>query len=182
MALLAESLVEEWLNREGYFTVRGVRHGVNEIDLLAVRPIDGGLHARHIEVQVSTNPIGYLSALNAEQQARLSRERNSAARRTPEDLKTSVTEWVDKKFRSTAKQSVRDRTWPGLVWNLEFVHGEFRYGEELQLIREQGIKAIPFLDVLDALLHHRKGGYKGGAGSDIAEILAYHRRGRGPAA
>ena len=38
MALLAESLVEEWLNREGYFTIRGVKHGVGEMDLLAVRP------------------------------------------------------------------------------------------------------------------------------------------------
>jgi hypothetical protein len=37
MAILAESLVEEWLNREGFFTVRGVKHGVGEIDLLAIR-------------------------------------------------------------------------------------------------------------------------------------------------
>ena len=29
MALLAESLVEEWLNRDGYFTIRGVKHGVS---------------------------------------------------------------------------------------------------------------------------------------------------------
>ena len=31
MALLAESLVEEWLNRAGYFTIRGLKHGVDEI-------------------------------------------------------------------------------------------------------------------------------------------------------
>lgn len=35
MALLGESLVEEWLNREGFFTIRGVKHGVGEMDLLA---------------------------------------------------------------------------------------------------------------------------------------------------
>src|SRR5215212_11832076 len=28
VALLAETLVEEWLNRQGYFTVRGVKGGV----------------------------------------------------------------------------------------------------------------------------------------------------------
>jgi len=38
MALLAESLVEEWLNRDGYFTIRGVKRGVGELDLLAVCP------------------------------------------------------------------------------------------------------------------------------------------------
>ena len=33
MALLAEELVEEWLNRQGYFTIRGIKFGVHEIDL-----------------------------------------------------------------------------------------------------------------------------------------------------
>ena len=36
MALLAESLVEEWLNRKGFFTIRGLKQDVDEIDLLAV--------------------------------------------------------------------------------------------------------------------------------------------------
>ena len=59
MALLAESLVEEWLNRQGFFTIRGVRAGVDELDLLAVRPSknSNGLEARHVEVQMSVNPI-----------------------------------------------------------------------------------------------------------------------------
>jgi len=38
VALLGESLVEEWLNREGFFTIRGVKHGVDEMDLLAIKP------------------------------------------------------------------------------------------------------------------------------------------------
>ena len=38
MAALAESLVGEWLNRQGFFTVRGLKHGVDEIDLLGIRP------------------------------------------------------------------------------------------------------------------------------------------------
>ena len=33
MALLAEEIVEEWLNRQGYFTIRGVKVGVHEMDL-----------------------------------------------------------------------------------------------------------------------------------------------------
>ena len=37
MALLAEEVVEEWLNRKGYFTIRGAKVGVPEMDLLAVR-------------------------------------------------------------------------------------------------------------------------------------------------
>ncbi|MDA3927225.1 MAG: hypothetical protein PF904_21340 [Kiritimatiellae bacterium] len=60
MALLAEEVVEEWLNRQGYFTIRGIRLGVHEIDLLAIKPKKNGKYdCRHIEVSVSTNPIAY---------------------------------------------------------------------------------------------------------------------------
>ncbi len=58
MAILAESLVEEWLNREGFFTIRGVKHGIEEIDVLAIRhepeaPVIGW----HVEVQASFRPL-----------------------------------------------------------------------------------------------------------------------------
>ena len=39
MSLLAEEVVEEWLNRNGYFTIRGIKVGVDEIDILAIRPL-----------------------------------------------------------------------------------------------------------------------------------------------
>lgn len=54
MALLAEEILEEWPNHLGYFTIRGVRSGVGEIDLLAIRPGDGGIECRHAEVQASS--------------------------------------------------------------------------------------------------------------------------------
>ena len=38
MSQLAEEIVEERLNRQGYFTIRRLRLGVDEIDLLAIRP------------------------------------------------------------------------------------------------------------------------------------------------
>ena len=63
MALIAESLVDEWLNRKGFFTVRGIKHGVGEIDLLGVRPTENGLEAWHVEVQASFRPIGYIAPL-----------------------------------------------------------------------------------------------------------------------
>ena len=64
MSLLAELVAEEWLNRRGYFTIRGVKLGNDEIDILAIRPLsNGNIERRHIEVSVSTNPIGYFSPL-----------------------------------------------------------------------------------------------------------------------
>ncbi len=58
MAFLAETLVDEWLNRQGYFTVRGLKDGVSEIDLLGVRRGPSGLEACHAEVQASFRPVG----------------------------------------------------------------------------------------------------------------------------
>lgn len=57
MALLAEELVEEWLNRNEFFTIRGIKLGYHEIDLLAIGFEDGKTICRHDEVQASARPI-----------------------------------------------------------------------------------------------------------------------------
>jgi hypothetical protein len=57
MALLAEEIVEEWLNRDGWFTIRGIKIGVDEIDILAIKPTANGIRCRHLEVQASFNPV-----------------------------------------------------------------------------------------------------------------------------
>jgi hypothetical protein len=179
MAQLAESLVEEWLNRGGYFTVRGVRFGVSEMDLLAVRKVGSGLKARHVEVQVSTNPIAYISPLTKAQAKEFGRKPTSAWKRPREVLEASVAAWVEKKFRSAKKVAARNRAWPGLSWSLELVHGSVRYPEELDLIRKNGIETITFYSVLDSLCGGDAVSHKGGAGTDIAEMLAYYLRNSG---
>jgi hypothetical protein len=37
MAVLDEEIVEQWLNQNGFFTLSGVKCGVDEIDLLVVK-------------------------------------------------------------------------------------------------------------------------------------------------
>ena len=59
MALVAETLVEEWLNRKGYFTICGIRTGHGEIDLLAASFREP--NALHVEVTVAVEPIGYIA-------------------------------------------------------------------------------------------------------------------------
>ena len=53
MALLYKQLVEEWLNRQNFFTIRGIKSGNDEIDLLAIRPTPEGMECWHVEVQIS---------------------------------------------------------------------------------------------------------------------------------
>lgn len=65
MARVAETIPELWLNRQGFFTMRGLKPhtGHGEIDLVAYHPHDK--EAIHVEVSASPNPRGILGNLTA---------------------------------------------------------------------------------------------------------------------
>ena len=172
MSLLAETLVDEWLNRQGYFTIRGLKDGVSEIDLLGIRPHTGGLEACHVEVQASFRPVGYISPIAKEQVDGFAKSRTSAKARSRAMLQQSVAAWVQKKFTSRAKSAARERAWSGLTWTFVFVHAVVRDEHELLLIEKQGIKVVPLHQVLHDL-KHASASQRGGAGTDISEIVEY---------
>jgi len=176
MSLLAESLVEEWLNRAGYFTIRGARFGVSEMDLLAVSHTSEGVQARHIEAQVSTNPVAYISPLTDSHAKEFDKKKGSAWKRPRHVLEASVSAWVEKKFFAKTKVAARNKAWPGLNWSLEFVHGVVRHPEELEMISGYGIKTHTFHSVLTSLCNESAVAHKGGAGTDIVEMFAYYLR------
>ena len=173
MAALAESLVDEWLNRQGFFTVRGIKHGVEEIDLLGVRPVEKTLEAWHVEVQASFRPIGYISPLKSEFVPSFAKSKTSAKERPLELLKPCVAAWVQGKFLAPDKKKARESAWPGLNWQYVLVHAVVREPRELQIISEAGITLIALHEVL-AQLKHAAGKLKGGAGTDLAEVIEYY--------
>ena len=121
MSLLGEEVVEEWLNRNGYFTIRGIKIGNDEIDILAIRPISGGEHdCRHVEVQVSINPISYITKVPAAIRKETGRAAHNARRRDPEQLTQGVHEWIEAKFDLPRKMELKNRLCPG-SWTRELV-------------------------------------------------------------
>lgn len=176
MAALAEQLVDEWLNRQGFFTIRGVKQGVNEIDLLGIRPSKteiGQLEAWHVEVQISFNPVSYISKLSPSQIEELgAKSKNSSKKRPPIFLEQTVSHWVLGKFKSLRKQQMREGCWPGLDWKPHFVHANAKHPEELELIAKQGITLIEFSQVLKDL-RNAEAAYKGNSGTDIVDIISY---------
>jgi len=79
MALLAESLVEEWLNRKSFFTIRGLKKKLDEIDLLAVAHRGAAeLEAWHVESQVSFRPASYITPLTEELAQELGKKKTSS--------------------------------------------------------------------------------------------------------
>ena len=176
MALLAESLVEEWLNRNRFFTIRGLKHGVGEIDLLGIRlEADGSVTGRHVEVQASFRPIGYIAKLTNTIARESGKGRTSAVARTPSQMAECAREWVDSKFRAQQKVKIREHLCPRANWSYHLVHAVVRAPEELLLFKTEGVQCHSF-DLLLRELSQRQGqAFCGSAGGDLAEIVGYFR-------
>jgi len=160
MALLDEQLVEEWLNSKNFFTMRGIKLGNDEIDLLAHRRIDGIDEYWHIEVQISYRPIGYVGG------------NNSAKKRNEDELRVGTEEWVEKKFKSEKKVHKRNSIAPNAVWKYIFVHGLLKDERELGLIEKLGVEVIPYKNVLNELMKNSE--HKSSSiANNITEILQF---------
>lgn len=168
MALLAEEIVEEWLNRQGYFTIRGIKMGVQEIDLLAIKwQADGKMECRHIEVQASMRPVSYISQVPKEQQK--SGRSADSAKRSDEELIQGVLEWVEKKFRRPDKKVLMAKLWGG-DWSSELVANVVKSEQELKLIEGHGIKIHRLSDIVSSLAKERFV-IGSASGADIVDLI-----------
>lgn len=180
MALFAETLVEEWLNRRGYFTVRGAKAGLLEMDLLAVRAGPKGVvEALHYEVQASTGPISWMTPWTPDLREKYGIAPNNARRRGPEELAECVEAWVDKKFSDPRVVRVRDRLWPGASWTFALVAGVVKHPEELDEIRARGIEVLKLATILDELSGDGQDGWPikktSSTAADIAALIGVDR-------
>ena len=170
MSLLAEVVVEEWLNRQGYFTIRGIKLGNDEIDILAIRPLsNGNIERRHIEVSISTNPISYFTPLPKSVRAVTGRAL-SAKKRSPELLAEAVLDWVDKKYRKPNKMQLFSSLGGG-DWSKEFIVHRVKYQEEIELIRSYGIKILHLSDIVKEM-RSGKTPIKAASGADLVQLMS----------
>lgn len=168
MSRLAEEIVEEWLNQKGYFTIRGIRLGVDEIDLLAIKPRpDGSIDCRHIEVQVSFRPISYISPVPKQVRKATGRSPNSA-KRSRDELKDGVEEWIQKKFLKPKKLQLLKSIAPG-PWARELVVHSVKLEEELEMIRCHGIKVLHLSQIIKEA--GTVGPIKSACGGDFIELV-----------
>ncbi len=169
MALLAEEIVDEWLNRQGYFTIRGIRLGVNEVDLVAVKfASDEQVICRHIEVQASMRPVSYISRVP--KWARKAGRAANSARRSPEELADGVVEWVEGKFFSAKKRTLMRNLCDG-DWTSELVINNVKSEEEVGMIAEQGITIHRLSKIVRELQDSSGFPIKSAAGSDFIDLL-----------
>lgn len=161
MALLDEQLVEEWLNKQNFFTIRGIKAGVDEIDILAIRPDGSKLECWHVEVQISYRPVGYIGG------------DTNARRRNSDELAAGVRQWVDKKFASDRKVARRNEVLAKAAWRFLLVHAAVKDKDELALIQTHGVDTLEYREVLNELCRTGRGGSSSSAAA-IVEMLNYY--------
>ena len=169
MALLAEEIVEEWLNRQGYFTIRGIKLGVHEIDLLATRPNSDGWDCRHFEVQASVRPVSYLTQVPKAVQRDTGRARSSARSRSDAELKTGVQEWIAKKYDLPAKKRLKGKLAAG-KWTRELVVNVVRHPEEVIELARQGITVHRLNNIVREMMRE-EGHFKGAISGDLLDLM-----------
>jgi hypothetical protein len=148
MALIAEEVVEEWLRQQRYFTIRGIKQGVEEMDVLAVKPQAGkSPDLRHVEVHVSMNPVSHLMPWTIELQKELGIRSGSQRPRTAEQETECVEAWVAKKFKDKKKAALRESLYPG-EWKYEFVVHKVKFPDETKALEKHNIKVIPLVTIL----------------------------------
>jgi hypothetical protein len=174
VALQAETLVEEWLNKNGYFTMRDIKEKLNEIGFLAVRQSsEGQWEYVHCEVQVSVRPVAYISKLTKQQMEKLGvKSKTSAKLRNSESLKDSVKAWVEIKYTSEKKKKMRDSIINADQWEYWFVHGKVKDKNELEQISGEGVKLIAIKDVLQQLTENQtEHSFAAASAGDLVELI-----------
>lgn len=160
MARLGEEVIIEWLNCSGYFTMRSVKVGSSELDVLAIKPLTvGGHHCRHIEVQLSSHPMSYITAGSM-----------GARKKTEEELKAAVREWVDKKFNRPRVAELRKSLCQD-DWSKEFVLWNVKYRNEVDEIERLGIKVWWLKDILEDMVNDKGAGRYSAAGRDLLALM-----------
>ena len=170
MSLLAEELVEEWLNRQGYFTIRGLKIGVHEMDILAIRYTPDVIERRHIEVQASVNPVSYITKVPKEIQKETGRKAGSAKIRDDEELRQGVREWIAKKFDYPEKQKMLQQLAPG-TWTRELVLHKVKHKEEKDMFIEEGITIHELSSIVSELKNKNDFVIEGSSGTHLVELI-----------
>lgn len=173
MALIAEEVVEEWLNQQGYFTIRGIKLGVHEMDILAVKFDGDEADLRHYEVQASVNPVSYISSVPKAVQKSENRHANSAKARSREELSAGVQEWIEKKFLHPKKRNLRARLAKG-AWSFHFIVNEVAHVEELDMFERSQVSVVRLRDILESLKTNADRQFTA-SGKDLVDLMLMDR-------
>ncbi|MBI2049856.1 MAG: hypothetical protein HYT35_00135 [Candidatus Staskawiczbacteria bacterium] len=156
---IIENIVANWFNSKGYFLIKNLKIGVNEIDILAVKLNNDQKvgDAIHIEIQCSSNPIGYIGGSS------------SAKRRNVSEIKLGVASYIDRKFNNKKIRNVIERL-IGNKYRKMFICGKLKYENTIKYFEKDGIEVMRVWQIFKETKTN-KGKYKTGEGNRYHQLL-----------
>jgi hypothetical protein len=134
---IIEEVISNWFISKGYFVINNLKVGVNEIDLLAVKFKNGIIDQKiHIEVQASSNPIGYIGGSS------------SAKTRSESQIRTGVRLYIEKKFTQNKIKKVVE-SYFGKEYEKWFICGALKDERTIQIFEQNQIKVFRVWEILD---------------------------------
>ncbi len=156
---IIENIVAGWFNSKGYFLIKNLKIGVNEMDILAVKLGDDQKvnDAIHIEVQCSSNPIGYIGGTP------------SAKKRDAIGVEEGVVAYIDKKFNNPKITEVINSL-IGNNYRKMFICGNLKEEETIKYFEKNGIKVMRVWQIFKELKAN-EGEYKTGEWNRYHQLL-----------
>lgn len=140
MADLFENIVKGWLISQGCFVIQDLKVGRKDIDILAVK-IEGGkvIKGVHVEVQCSSEPIGYLGV------------NKDAGKKDENQIENSIKEYVTKKYLDPAIQQ-KIKSLVGQGYDKMLVCGNLKdEDKQIMALEANGVKVRKIKDILNEL-------------------------------
>jgi len=136
---LIEHIVGSWFNAKGYFVIQNLKVGVYEVDLLAVKLNNQKVEdAIHVEIQCSSNPIGYIGGTS------------SAKKRSSKEVEAGVQAYIDKKFEYPKTKAVI-QSLLGDSYRKMFICGKLKDEATLDYFSKHGIEVLRVWQLFDDL-------------------------------
>lgn len=131
----SEQFVASAFQSLGYFVIQGLKVGVREADLLAIRINNGKPEYYHIEIQVSHNPVGVLRA-------------QSKFGQTAKNPMKAAKDFINKKFLQKDLVKAIEKCLGTRQYKRIFVHGILKETEQLRILKKRGIECIALESLL----------------------------------
>jgi hypothetical protein len=123
----------------------------------------------HIEVQVSINPISYITKVPSAIRKQTGIGAHNAKKRDLEQLTQGVKEWINAKYDLPRKKELRQNLCSGF-WTKELVIGIIKHEEEIDLLKEAGVTILRLEDIISEMVV-KQPLIKSAAGADLVDLM-----------
>lgn len=156
---LIENIVTSWFNAKGYFVIQNLKVGVYEVDLLAIKlnEFQKVEDAVHVEVQCSSNPIGYIGGSP------------SAKKRSVDEIEQGVLAYIDKKFEHPKTKKVIASIF-GQSYRRLFVCGNLKDETTIEFFKKHGVEVVRAWEIFDDVKRNN-GEFKNGSWNRYHQLL-----------